>query len=145
MSTSKIDSFTKQYRFLSNFFTSPIQFDGRTYPSVEHAYQAAKTDDEEEIEKVRTASTPGKAKFFGSTVTLRGDWEDVKEDIMKILIRRKFENPVLRKKLLETGNAELIEGNNWGDTFWGVCNGKGYNRLGMILMDVRDELRDADE
>ena len=52
------------------------------------------------------------------------------------------QNPELGNKLLETGNQELVEGNTWGDIFWGVCNGKGQNWLGKILMMVRDEIRE---
>ena len=60
---------------------------------------------------------------------------------MKILLRQKFGDAWLRAKLLATGDAELIEGNYWHDTFWGMCNGKGENHLGRLLMEVRSELR----
>ena len=65
----------------------------------------------------------------------------VKVKLMFELVLEKFkQNPELKQKLLETGNQELIEGNTWNDTFWGVCNGQGQNWLGKILMLVRSEL-----
>jgi len=94
-----IDDFRGPYRWLSNFEPSPVEFDGVIYPTVEHAYQAAKN-----------------------------------------------ESPLYRKHILErllaTGDQELIEGNTWGDRFWGVCDGEGQNQLGRLLMELRNELRD---
>lgn len=78
-------------------------------------------------------------------MSLRGDWEQVKVDLMRTFVRKKFENPFLRPMLLTTGDAELVEGNTWNDTFWGVCRGAGHNWLGKILMEVRDEIRLEDE
>jgi len=60
---------------------------------------------------------------------------------MTDLVRQKFSNPQLAKQLLDTKDFELIEGNTWGDTFWGVCSGKGQNNLGKILMQIRNELK----
>ena len=86
--------------------------------------------------------SPGQAKKYGKTVELRKDWEDVKLSIMEEIIREKFiYDPDLVKMLLDTGDKELIEGNNWNDTFWGMCRGKGENHLGKILMKLREELR----
>lgn len=135
-----IDSFTGKYRWLSNFEPSVVMLDMDLYPTVEHAYQGAKTLDYEERYKVRHALTPGAAKKLGQKVTLREDWEDVKIDVMTELIQQKFSKDPLRAKLLATGDAKLIEGNWWGDVFWGVCKGKGQNKLGKILMKVRKEL-----
>ena len=72
---------------------------------------------------------------------MRSDWLDVRLRLMKELVRRKFENPELRSLLLSTGTTVLVEGNQWGDTFWGVCKGVGENHLGLILMEIREELR----
>lgn len=140
---NKIDKFTGEYRFLSNFFTCLVSFGGESYRSVEHAYQAAKTLDAFERADIRRIPTPGKAKRAGRKVTLRVDWPDIKVGIMTNLLRSKFgnDNEPLRAKLLDTGDAELIEGNNWGDRFWGVCLGSGRNELGKALMRVREELR----
>jgi predicted NAD-dependent protein-ADP-ribosyltransferase YbiA (DUF1768 family) len=76
----------------------------------------------------------------GQKVTLRKDWEGVKIQVMRDVLRLKFANPGLRDRLLETGDRELIEGNTWGDTFWGVCRGSGKNWLGQLLMELRGEL-----
>lgn len=141
---NKIKSFDKQYRFLSNFWPAEVEFEGINYPSVEHAYQAAKTLDLEEREAIRICGTAKEAKKLGKVLTLRSDWEDVKVGIMFDLCRKKFRNhPELKEKLLETKGAELEEGNWWGDKFWGICSktGIGKNYLGRILMEVRNELK----
>jgi hypothetical protein len=136
-----IDRFTGDYDFLSNFHPSPIDVDGILYPTVEHAFQAAKTSIPEEKQALAETATPGSAKRLGRKVQLRSDWEQVKVGIMEELVRLKFTtHPDLREQLLATGDAELVEGNNWNDRFWGVCRGKGQNQLGKILMKVRSEL-----
>ena len=133
----KIDSFDGQYAFLSNFYDSPITYEGINYPTVEHAFQAAKSMDSSVRKTIANMDTPGKAKRAGRKVELRSDWETVKFDVMKELVTLKFQIPELREKLKATGDAELIEGNTRKDTCWGVCNGKGADNLGKILMEVR--------
>jgi ribA/ribD-fused uncharacterized protein len=135
--------FQGEYRFLSNFYPCTIRLDNVDYPSVEHAYQAAKTADKGEREIIRTAATPGKAKEFGRKVTLRPDWtEDIKINTMYMLLMCKFKNSDdLTVQLLETEDRTLIEGNNWGDTYWGMVDGKGENWLGELLMLVRAVLK----
>jgi N-glycosidase YbiA len=143
MATIRIKSFRGAYRFLSNFYPCSVSYNERKYPSVEHAYQAAKSphDPAYQAKILRIpADEAGQAKALGQSVTLREDWEDVRIDIMLDLIRQKFRHPKLRIQLKSTDEAELIEGNYWFDTFWGVCNGHGENHLGKILMKVRDEL-----
>ncbi len=135
-----IDRFDGEYRWLSNFWLADVKFDGTVYPSVEHAYQAAKTTDSDLRRVIRQAATPGKAKRLGGCVFLRRDWERVKIPIMTLLVGRKFQDPDLRNKLKATGSIPIIEGNTWGDVFWGTCNGHGENHLGRILMDLRDKL-----
>ncbi len=136
----KIKEFRRDYRFLSNFYLSPVLLDFIDYPSVEHAYQAAKCKDVFERKKFLTG-TPGQAKKLGQRVVLRNNWEEMKIPMMSSLVRQKFlRNEDLKDKLLATGKAELEEGNTWGDTFWGVYKGKGENWLGRILMEVREEL-----
>jgi N-glycosidase YbiA len=136
-----IDRFSGEYRFLSNFWPCEIKYEGKTYPSTEHAYQAAKTLDIKERNKIRDAKTPGDAKRLGRKITLRSDWESVKLQVMENLVRQKFfDNPKLGKKLIDTGEQELIEGNTWGDKVWGQVNGVGQNHLGKILMKVRQSL-----
>ncbi len=139
----KIDNFSGEYRFLSNFWKVPVQYDGQWYPSTEHAYQAAKTSDLSLRAAIRRAPHPADAKKLGRRVTLRGDWEDIKIQVMDDLLKQKFSyGSDLARQLVATGTAELIEGNHWNDTFWGVCRGVGKNNLGKILMRIRANLKD---
>ncbi len=136
--------FKDEYRWLSNFWPCRIEMDGEIYPSVEHAYQAAKSLRPYERQKVREAETPGLAKRLGKTLTIRPDWEEVKIKVMLSLVRQKFtRDPELQRKLLETGDTLLFEGNYWGDRFWGIDlkTLEGENHLGKILMRVREELK----
>ena len=139
-----INRFDEDYRFLSNFWLTPVIFEGDTYPSTEHAYQAAKTLDKGARMDIKGLTSPGKAKRAGMKVALRPDWESIKNDIMLNLIREKFKNPELKQKLIDTKDETLIEGNNWGDSYWGMIkeNGQdiGQNMLGKMLMQVRKEI-----
>lgn len=139
MTKQKIDRFSGEYDFLSNFYETDVYLDGELYPSVEHAFQAAKTTNPKEREKVRLAKTPGWAKRIGRSVKLIENWEGIKESIMEELLRSKFDNnELIREKLLATGEVFLEEGNTWRDREWGVYNGQGKNKLGFLLMKVRD-------
>jgi ribA/ribD-fused uncharacterized protein len=137
-----IDNFEGRYAFLSNFYPSPMEIDGIIYPTNEHFFQAMKVLTPKERKVIAAAETPGLAKRLGRQVNLRWDWESVKDEVMLIGLRYKFSDPELAEKLLDTGDEELIEGNWWGDTYWGVCNGVGKNKLGKLLMQVREELAD---
>lgn len=142
----KIEGFKNEFRFLSNFWPAEVYFDGFYYPSVEHAYQAAKTFDLYQREVIRNQISPGNAKRLGAAVDMRPDWNDVRLEIMYTLNKQKFSNDsVLKAALLETGDAYIEETNHWGDTFWGVCNEVGENHLGKILMRIRKEIRDETE
>jgi len=137
-----ITSFTGKYRWLSNFFPSSIEYEGQRYPTIEHAYQAAKTSDPSERAEILSTMQPAIAKRIGRRVTLKTDWYKARLSIMEQLLRLKFvPSSLFGDMLLSTGNAILIEGNYWGDTFWGVCRNKGHNHLGKILMHIRDDLR----
>ena len=138
--TKPITSFRGKNEFLSNMYPCYISYEGKIYPSVEHAFQAAKTLDPEERILFQICETY-RIKQLGKSVELRSDWETVKVSVMKELIKTKFSDPILAKKLVDTGDAELVEGNTWGDTFWGVCKSKGENHLGKLLMEVREEIR----
>ena len=136
-----IDSFAGEYRFLSNFFPTPVFLDNKLYSSTEHAYQAAKTLIQAEREEIQRAGTPGLAKKLGRKVTLRVDWESIKINVMRELLRQKFARGTpLSLGLVATGDAILIEGNHWNDCFWGVCRGVGENHLGKLLMEQRSFL-----
>jgi ribA/ribD-fused uncharacterized protein len=136
-----IDSFRAEFGFLSNFHEASIWVDGERYPSVEHAYQAAKASNDDVRRIIREARSPGEAKKLGRAVSLPADWDAGKVEVMRRLVRLKFENPLLRAMLLATEDVPLVEANSWNDRFWGVCKGTGQNWLGKILMEVRDECR----
>ena len=136
-----ITSFRSQYAFLSNFYPCRVLLDGVTYGSVEHAFQAAKTVNPVERERIQRCSTPGAAKRLGRKLTLRPGWDLIKLEVMENLVRQKFtQHPRLRELLLRTDSRPLVEQNTWGDRFWGLYHGVGENHLGRILMKVRAEL-----
>ena len=136
-----ISEFRNEYFFLSNYYNSPIILDGKIAPTVEHYFHACKTFNKAERDRILTATTPGKAKRLGRACTLRSDWETVKDSIMEEALRQKFESPILKQLLLSTGDEELVEGNWWNDTYWGVCDGVGQNKLGKLLMKLREEYK----
>jgi ribA/ribD-fused uncharacterized protein len=130
------------------FYPVEIEMEGATYPTIEHAFQAAKSLDFAERRAVKNAKTAGEAKRMGRKIKRRSDWFDVSLLIMEELVRQKFTRyPELKSKLLETGEATLIEGNNWNDRFYGCVYDTnrnewvGENHLGKILMKVREELK----
>ena len=149
-----IDSFQGEFRFLSNFYSAPVVMDAKLYPTIEHAYQAAKTFDLGMREQIRLAATPSVAKRLGRLVLLRPDWDTFRLEAMEELLRQKFAKPTLRPRLIETWPHELVEGNTWGDTFWGavlvhrptpwdsepVPCWDGENHLGRLLMKIRNEI-----
>jgi ribA/ribD-fused uncharacterized protein len=139
-----IDNFTVQpYQFLSNFSPIVVHLDGDSYRTLEHAYQAAKCVNPQQRIIIQTALTPGSAKRLGQEILCRPDWEKVKDTVMLGLLREKFAHDWYRTMLLATGKAKLIEGNWWGDRYWGVYKGQGLNKLGELLMKVRLEIRDS--
>ena len=137
-----VDTFFGVFRFLSNFYGHPVTYDGLTYPTAEHAYQAAKTTDKRRRRLIqRIADTPGKAKRMGSKLKLRRGWEGIKVETMREILWTKFSDEQMGALLLATGDAVLIEENNWGDRFWGMVDGDGKNVLGDLLMEIREDLR----
>ena len=149
-----ISNFRGKYFFLSNFYGHPVEYEGITYANNEAAFQSAKIKRGDRVENRRTYETvtretfaslsPNEAKRLGRSIVLREDWEDVKVKAMATIVVNKFKDPVLRRKLLDTGDEELVEGNTWGDRYWGVCDGQGLNTLGKILMAVRNNERKKD-
>lgn len=133
-----INRFDKEYRFLSNFYEAPVTYNGVTYRNNEAAFQAQKC-----VERAHEFAdmSAAEAKSAGRHAPLRPDWENVKINIMHDIVFEKFlHNAELKDKLLATEGYDLVEGNTWGDRFWGRCNGAGKNHLGQILMLVREEL-----
>ena len=144
METIEFNSKSATHTELSNFHWSPFMLEGKTWPTVEHYFQAQKFPADPVLqEKVRAAKTALGAKRLGRTKTaaFRTDWETVKDDIMYKGIKAKFQqNPVLATLLLETGSAWLIE-KAPRDSYWGSGpNGCGKNKTGHIIMRVRQDL-----
>jgi ribA/ribD-fused uncharacterized protein len=137
-----IKEFKDEYSFLSNFYKSEILYENITYPTAEHAFQAAKTLNQYERKAIAACATPGQAKRMGRQVVLRKDWEKEKTNIMYEICTIKFQNTQLRDKLIGTKLMKLFEGNTWNDVYWGVQwlqDGScfGHNKLGNVLMDIR--------
>ncbi len=141
-----INDFRGEYEFLSNFYPSILIVDDELYPTLEHAFQAAKTDDLNLKTQIRNAPTAKEAKRLGRSVVLIPDWDQKRLDVMASLVKQKFtEHFDLKIRLLLTGEKELIEGNTWKDRFWGQDqNGIGENNLGKILVTCRTQIRAAE-
>jgi hypothetical protein len=142
-----IDDFKGKYWFLSNFYKYEIEYEGLIYPSSEHAYQASKSLDTSKKREFTEFESPRSAKNLGRSFKLRPDWELVKRDVMKSILRIKFEHPKLRYMLNKTKGNYLVEGNYWHDNIWGNCSCDrpecipvGQNILGILLMEIRDEV-----
>jgi ribA/ribD-fused uncharacterized protein len=136
----EIREFKGPYFYLSNFYHSPMMYLGYHCPTAEHAFQLAKAADTVDMRRIAEVHEPAEAKLLGRQVVLRDDWEQVKLSVMKDVVTLKFAgNPVIRQRLVSTGSIDLVEGNYWGDTYWGRDNktGAGANHLGRILMEVR--------
>lgn len=138
-----IDSFRGKYAFLSNFSDSKIEINGITFRNSEAAFQSFK-DPSRQSEFSSLSGIEAKRK--GKQVHIRSDWDDVKDEVMYCVLWVKFDqNEDLKRMLLITGDELLVEGNNWGDEYWGVCKGVGQNNLGKILMRLRNEFMEEDK
>lgn len=146
MKVGVIPEFRGEYYFLSNFYTAPFVWRGKEFQSGEQAFSYAKTfyahTDRVDIfqRNILAAKTPGDAKKFGRAVPLISveEWDNNRVAYMREIVHQKFLCvPGLAGQLINTGAMLLVEGNNWGDTFWGRCEGKGFNTLGAILMEER--------
>lgn len=144
-----IDRFVEEYEFLDNFYIDApfIDYDGKEWPTTEHYFQAFKSLDDREREKIRMVCHPGVAKSMGRAVKLREDWETVKIDVMREALTYKFSQwNNLKYGLKKTDDAILIEGNYHHDNIWGDCyckrckNINGRNLLGKLLMEIREDL-----
>jgi ribA/ribD-fused uncharacterized protein len=138
-----IDRFRGKYSFLSNFYPAEVEIQGQgRFPTTEHAYQFLKVHRPRESERAYIMGLdPVGVKRWARTVEARADWDQIKDAVMLRVVYAKFtQHQNLRDKLCATGTEDLVEGNHWGDTYWGVCEGVGENKLGKILMQVRGEL-----
>ena len=135
-----------QYGCFSNFSRHGFELDGVYWPTSEHYFQAQKFAGTPHLEEIRKAKTAKQAAEMGRQRSrpLRVDWESVKEDIMRRAVLRKFETHAdIRAVLLGTGDEQIVE-NAPGDYYWGCGkDGSGKNRLGHILMDVRNLLQNG--
>lgn len=142
-----ITQFRGAWAFLSNFHPAVLTWEGITYPTSEHAFNAGKTLDQAIRREIAAAPTPGQAKAMGRSVKLRPLWEaSVRYEVMREVLRAKFTcHPGRVAALLGTGDAVLVEGNHHHDQHWGRCDcpqhkGVGDNHLGRMLMELRSEL-----
>lgn len=134
-------SFSGVNRWLSNFAPCLITYEGMDFLSVEAAYVAAKTDCVETRLEIQRFDTPRECKRYGKGIELRDGWESMRLDVMEHLLRQKFKaGTLLGDRLKATGNCLIVEGNTWGDTFWGQCHGVGHNHLGKMIMQIRSTL-----
>lgn len=144
---SVITEFQGEYRWLSNFWPARVELDGMTYPSVEHAYMAAKSPAPEWRHFCASTAHPGVVKRASRDIVLVQGWDGLKISVMAALLRQKFATEPMRSKLIATGSAHLQEGNRWGDRFWGVDlrldPPRGQNVLGQLLMQIRSELEES--
>lgn len=156
-----INKFEGRWRFLSNFYPCKIEHQGIIYNSVEVYYVAMKVNDQQLIngryytpgdfrEMIAKITNPAEVKKIGYKVKLRTGWDEKKLELMNWGVREKFKNEELAQLLIDTDGYELIEGNWWHDNFYGSCScskcgNKGENHLGKILMEVREELKLANQ
>lgn len=142
MNYSVIQSFSGDFDWLSNFYLCPVKFEGHIYPSSEHAYQAAKVPDNGRYLFKQPGMSCGDAKRLGRRIKAREDWHTYRIHAMAAILLDKFtRNPSLARRLVDTGDVLLVEGNHWGDCYWGVYKGVGENNLGHLLMDLRGQLQ----
>lgn len=161
----KIESFRGDWSILSNFATCtppiPVWFTlaGGLFledpadqlairidvPTSEHVFQACKAHGSRDaMIRILRAPSARDAKYAGTAARVHGGisaWEERRIGVMAHVVTAKFRDPARRARLLATGDAHLIEGNTWGDSFWGVCSGIGHNHLGRILMFERAAIR----
>ncbi|KVN85996.1 NADAR family protein [Burkholderia ubonensis] len=138
------------YGRFSNLYKRPIVFEGETFKTSEHAYQAGKARKPQVREWILAAPSPALVAMAAHGLywwDIRSDWSKIKFDRMRDVLRAKFgQHDDLRELLLSTGNARLVESatvDNPVNRLWGEVNGVGKNMLGTLLMEVREELRAA--
>lgn len=142
-----INSFRGYHAWLSNMYDCEIEFMGHKFKSVENAYMFAKRpNDLEWLNKCLNLS-PGDIKKASRLITVREDWEVVKLSIMYELLKKKFTQEPFRTDLLNTRGENIVEGNRWNDTFWGVDiksnPNVGENWLGRLIMDIRTKIKNG--
>ncbi|MFZ6745942.1 NADAR family protein [Undibacterium sp. JH2W] len=132
------------YYELSNFAGFGFELEGQYWRTMEHYFQAKKFEGTPHFEKIMNCGSPKQAKDLGQNreIPIRRDWDEVKETIMLTGLRAKFQSQELKQLLLGTGKKLLVENSPY-DSYWGIGpNGKGKNRLGHLLMQVRGDIKD---
>ena len=137
--TNSITAFTGGYDFLSNSFPCSVEIDGLKFNSAEAAFWAQRVKDVNARRKCARLN-PNKAREKAMNAVPIDDWDELKEDIMKKILKIKFSNPDLKKKLKDTKKLKLLNNTTYRDEYWGIHLGKGKNKLGVLLMELRDEL-----
>lgn len=139
----KIDSFQREFFFLSNFYPIVLEIDGKKYRSSEHYYQACKALNMDDHEKIRNTLTPNDAKKAARKIkSFDPNWDTNRLDVMRKVLEVKFAIPEMREALLATDGFELIEKNWWHDKFWGTdMDNIGENNLGKMLMELREKYK----
>jgi ribA/ribD-fused uncharacterized protein len=141
-----VQAFRGDYNYLSNFWLVDVEYNGVVYPSVEHAYMSAKSDDPQWKSYCANRNiSPSDVKKNSTHVRLVNNWNRLKLVVMEECLRSKFNKEPYRSKLLTTDNENIQEGNVWNDVFWGVDltvnPNKGENHLGRLIMKIREELQ----
>lgn len=138
-----IKEFQKEYRWLSNFAPCTISMGGFLYKSVEHAYMSAKSN-KLSWKRFCQVESVGTVKRKSKEIELIEDWEEIKDTVMKSCLIQKFFQEPYKIYLINTGNQYIQEGNMWGDKYWGVClkTGVGENKLGKMIMEIRDKINE---
>lgn len=139
-----VKQFRDEFKFLSNFYITPITYRGSNYRSVEHAFQASKCTLLKDKMLIKNTSNPAEVRSLGRQVNMRDTWHLERISVMTELLRIKFNNPDLQQRLIKLDGEEIVEGNFHHDTFWGQCfcryhKGAGDNQLGKILMLLVNE------
>jgi ribA/ribD-fused uncharacterized protein len=147
MKVGVVKEFRGEHAFLSNFYVNEFTWRGIVFPTGEHAFSYAKgfhavnrKEAGQHFVDVLRADTPGQAKGFGRRLEINVPaWDGYKVQVMREIVHARFQTSQedMVGPLINTGAMLLVEGNDWGDTFWGRCNGKGFNTLGVILMEER--------
>lgn len=139
-----IKEFQDEYRWLSNFAPCKIVLDEIEYPSVEHAYMSAKSNDPDWKEFCSKTESPGQVKRASRSIDIIPKWDEIKLKVMKECINQKYNQEPYLTKLRNTGNKYIQEGNRWNDKFWGVDlknePNEGFNNLGKLIMTKRDQI-----
>lgn len=140
--TDVVDGFIGRWEALSNYYPWKFRVNGLDYASSEHYFQSRKVESVDAARQIRNAETPDEAKHLANTFPRRPDWPDIRVGVMRKALAAKFVvGSYPSKVLIRSGNAVLLESNNWNDEEWGICEGKGANILGVLLVERRGVLR----